>query len=101
MGEREYNSFVLSLKDINSILCIFEEKHLDGINWWEGKFCRKTLISTYVRKPTQSPQVREGQEARAGVEVRGKMGRKRELEVGLGVSGQKSKTRSRLSGKFL
>lgn len=101
MGEREYNSFVLSLKDINSILCIFEEKHLDGIKWWEGKFCRKILISACIRKTAQSPQVREGQEARTGVEVRGKMGRKRELEMGLGVPGQKSETRSRLSGKFL
>ena len=101
MGEKEYNSFVLSLKDINSILCIFEEKHLDSIKWWEGKFCWKILISTCIRKTAQSPQVREGHEARTRVEVRGKMGRNRELEVGLGVSGQKPKTRSQLSGKFL
>lgn len=81
-------------------MCIFDEKHLDGIKWWEGKFYRKILISTCIRKTGQSPQVREGHEARTGVEVRGKM-RRTELEAGRGVSGQKSKTRSRLSGEFL
>ena len=52
--------------------------------------------STCIRKAGQSPQVREGHEARTGVEVRGKMGRR----VGSGLGSFRTEVQDQVSAKW-